>query len=72
MLLIVDRNLHETTDTGNETEEDRNEGDLLVRGRELIVAGASSVGQRRRGLLQLGGLVGLTLPTLEERHVEDG
>jgi hypothetical protein len=30
----------------------------------------SSVGQRRRGLLELGSVVRIPLRTLEERHVE--
>jgi len=59
---------HETTDGGDKTKEDGDEGDLLVRARELIVARMSGVGQRRRGLLELGGLVGLPLRTLEEGH----
>lgn len=62
-------NSHVTTHTGNETKEDGDEGHLLLGRRELIVAGVRGVGQRRRGLLQLGGLVGLSLRTLEERHV---
>ena len=60
---------HETSDGGDKTEEDGDEGDLLVITRKLIVAGVSGVGEGRRGLLELGGLVGLPLRTLEEGHV---
>jgi hypothetical protein len=61
---------HETTNGGDETEEDSDKGDLLLGSREFIVAGVSSVGQRRRGLLELGSVVRIPLRTLEERHVE--